>query len=169
MNQIKLYGKPIRVNKATSDKKNLDVGADPGVGEKCCTIRSAVLVLSYRLPRLHEIPILVMVKDAAIDANHAMNGQYLINTQTTTQPSPGKVRVGTKIWRFFGIFFSFSGFLLYDVDQRLGIEIDRFALPDFNFLKLSGSWMIGLIVGLGLRIARRFLTFIDADHVIVIL
>ncbi|UZO06354.1 uncharacterized protein OCT59_026680 [Rhizophagus irregularis] len=61
MNQIKLYGKPIRVNKATSDKKNLDVDAslfirnlDPG------TIRSALLVLSYRLLRLHEIPILVM-------------------------------------------------------------------------------------------------------------
>ncbi|CAB4393738.1 Splicing factor 3B subunit 4 [Rhizophagus irregularis] len=41
MNQIKLYGEPIRVNKATSDKKNLDVDAslfirnlDPGVGEK---------------------------------------------------------------------------------------------------------------------------------------
>ncbi|CAG8483237.1 12579_t:CDS:2 [Racocetra fulgida] len=41
MNQIKLYGKPIRVNKATSDKKNLDVGAslfignlDPDVDEK---------------------------------------------------------------------------------------------------------------------------------------
>ena len=41
MNMIKLYGKPIRVNKATSDKKNLDVGAnlfignlDPDVDEK---------------------------------------------------------------------------------------------------------------------------------------
>ena len=41
MNMIKLYGKPIRVNKATSDKKNLDVGAnlfignlDPDIDEK---------------------------------------------------------------------------------------------------------------------------------------
>jgi splicing factor 3B subunit 4 len=38
---IKLYGKPIRVNKATADKKNVDVGAnlfignlDPDVDEK---------------------------------------------------------------------------------------------------------------------------------------
>ncbi|CAB5201626.1 unnamed protein product [Rhizophagus irregularis] len=57
-----------------------------------------------------------------------------INTQTTTQPSPRisimngaqeyfysicclsrkQVRVGTKIWRFFGIFFRFGGFLLID-------------------------------------------------------
>ncbi|RGB41165.1 hypothetical protein C1646_732949 [Rhizophagus diaphanus] len=41
INQIKLYGKPIRVNKATSEKNNLDVGTslfirnlDPDVGEK---------------------------------------------------------------------------------------------------------------------------------------
>lgn len=41
MNQVKLYGKPIRVNKASSDKKQIEVGAtlfvgnlDPGVDEK---------------------------------------------------------------------------------------------------------------------------------------
>ncbi|UZO00047.1 Splicing factor 3B subunit 4 [Rhizophagus irregularis] len=41
MNQIKLYGKPIRVNKVTLGKKNLDVSAslfignlDSGIGEK---------------------------------------------------------------------------------------------------------------------------------------
>ena len=41
MNMIKLYGKPIRVNKASSHQKNLDVGAnlfignlDPEVDEK---------------------------------------------------------------------------------------------------------------------------------------
>ncbi|KAJ3535006.1 hypothetical protein NMY22_g6681 [Coprinellus aureogranulatus] len=32
MNQIKLWGKPIRVNKASSDKKQLDVGANLFVG-----------------------------------------------------------------------------------------------------------------------------------------
>jgi RNA recognition motif-containing protein len=41
MNMIKLYGKPIRVNKASAHQKNLDVGAnifignlDPEVDEK---------------------------------------------------------------------------------------------------------------------------------------
>ncbi|GAA5999025.1 hypothetical protein JCM5350_000047 [Sporobolomyces pararoseus] len=41
MNQIKLYGKPIRVNKASSDRKQLDIGAnlfignlDPNVDER---------------------------------------------------------------------------------------------------------------------------------------
>ena len=32
MNQIKLYGKPIRVNKASYDKRQLDVGANLFVG-----------------------------------------------------------------------------------------------------------------------------------------
>ena len=32
MNQIKLYGKPIRVNKASYDKKQMDVGANLFIG-----------------------------------------------------------------------------------------------------------------------------------------
>ena len=32
MNMIKLYGKPIRVNKASQDKKTLDVGANLFIG-----------------------------------------------------------------------------------------------------------------------------------------
>ncbi|KAG8752014.1 Splicing factor 3B subunit 4 [Serendipita sp. 396] len=32
MNQIKLWGKPIRVNKASSDKKQLDIGANLFIG-----------------------------------------------------------------------------------------------------------------------------------------
>jgi len=32
MNMIKLYGKPIRVNKASMDKKNMDVGANLFIG-----------------------------------------------------------------------------------------------------------------------------------------
>jgi splicing factor 3B subunit 4 len=32
MNQIKLYGKPIRVNKASYDKKQVDVGANLFIG-----------------------------------------------------------------------------------------------------------------------------------------
>ena len=45
MNMIKLYGKPIRVNKASAHQKNLDVGAnifignlDPEVDEKLLVI-----------------------------------------------------------------------------------------------------------------------------------
>ncbi|KAG0246093.1 hypothetical protein B0O80DRAFT_496792 [Mortierella sp. GBAus27b] len=32
LNQVKLYGKPLRINKATSDRKNLDVGASLFIG-----------------------------------------------------------------------------------------------------------------------------------------
>ncbi|KAF9978089.1 hypothetical protein BGZ73_003829 [Actinomortierella ambigua] len=32
LNQVKLYGKPLRINKASSDKKNLDVGASLFIG-----------------------------------------------------------------------------------------------------------------------------------------
>ncbi|PKK78883.1 hypothetical protein RhiirC2_728611 [Rhizophagus irregularis] len=86
MNQIKLYGEPIRVNKATSDKKNLDVDAslfirnlDPGVGEKMLydTFNpdtgsgKGYGFISY--DNLDS-------SDAAIDA---MNGQYLMNKSIT--------------------------------------------------------------------------------------
>lgn len=46
LNMIKVYGKPIRVNKASQDKKTLDVGAnlfigniDPDVDEKVIICR----------------------------------------------------------------------------------------------------------------------------------
>ena len=46
LNMIKVHGKPIRVNKASQDKKQLDVGAnlfigniDPDVDEKVCNSR----------------------------------------------------------------------------------------------------------------------------------
>ncbi|CAG8554876.1 13198_t:CDS:2 [Rhizophagus irregularis] len=161
MNQIKLYGKPIRVNKATSDKKNLDVDAslfirnldpDPDTGDgkgygfiSCDNFDSS---------------------DAAIDA---MNGQYLmnkpitvsyafkkdgkgerhgsaaerllaaqakkiknlwINTQTTTQPSP-RISIMNGAQEYFYSICCLSR--KQDVDQRLGIEIDRFALPESNW------------------------------------
>ncbi|PKC09061.1 hypothetical protein RhiirA5_290304 [Rhizophagus irregularis] len=97
MNQIKLYGEPIRVNKATSDKKNLDVDAslfirnlDPGVGEK-------MLYDTFSRFRCYRTdsqdPDTGSGKgygfssydnfdssDAAIDA---MNGQYLMNKSIT--------------------------------------------------------------------------------------
>ncbi len=33
MNMIKLFGKPIRVNKATQDKKTMDIGANLFIGK----------------------------------------------------------------------------------------------------------------------------------------
>lgn len=32
MNMVKLYGKPVRMNKATQDKKTLDIGANLFIG-----------------------------------------------------------------------------------------------------------------------------------------
>ncbi|CAG8463093.1 5201_t:CDS:2 [Diversispora eburnea] len=98
MNQIKLYGKPIRVNKATSDKKNLDVGAslfignlDPDVDEKMLYDTFSAFGVIVQTPKVD--PDTGNSKgygfisydnfdssDAAIDA---MNGQYLMNKPIT--------------------------------------------------------------------------------------
>ncbi|PKY46562.1 hypothetical protein RhiirA4_358186 [Rhizophagus irregularis] len=100
MNQIKLYGKPIRVNKATSDKKNLDVGAslfignlDPDVDEKMLYDTFSAFGVIVQTPKIARDPDTGNSKgygfisydnfdssDAAIDA---MNGQYLMNKPIT--------------------------------------------------------------------------------------
>ncbi|KAI8988730.1 hypothetical protein BDB01DRAFT_566130 [Pilobolus umbonatus] len=100
MNQIRLYGKPIRVNKATSDKKNLDVGAtlfignlDPEVDEKLLYDTFSAFGLIVHTPKISRDPETGGFKgfgfisfdnfessDAAIDA---MDGQYLMNKQIT--------------------------------------------------------------------------------------
>ncbi|KAG2183862.1 hypothetical protein INT44_008873 [Umbelopsis vinacea] len=98
MNQIKLYGKPIRVNKATSDKKNLDVGAtlfvgnlDPDVDEKMLYDVFSAFGIIVQTPKIARDTETGNFKgygfvtydnfdssDAAIDA---MNGQYLMNKE----------------------------------------------------------------------------------------
>ncbi|KAI8578242.1 hypothetical protein K450DRAFT_247906 [Umbelopsis ramanniana AG] len=98
MNQIKLYGKPIRVNKATSDKKNLDVGAtlfvgnlDPDVDEKMLYDVFSAFGVIVQTPKIARDAETGNFKgygfvtydnfdssDAAIDA---MNGQYLMNKE----------------------------------------------------------------------------------------
>ncbi|KAJ2957413.1 hypothetical protein NQZ79_g6863 [Umbelopsis isabellina] len=98
MNQIKLYGKPIRVNKATSDKKNLDVGAtlfvgnlDPDVDEKMLYDVFSAFGVIVQTPKIARDTETGNFKgygfvtydnfdssDAAIDA---MNGQYLMNKE----------------------------------------------------------------------------------------
>ena len=61
LNMIKVYGKPIRVNKASQDKKTLDVGAnlfigniDPDVDEKVIICREHPVPL--RFAELREMP-----------------------------------------------------------------------------------------------------------------
>ncbi|KAK9910932.1 hypothetical protein M0R45_034866 [Rubus argutus] len=64
LNMIKLYGKPIRVNKASQDKKSLDVGAnlvvgnlDPDVDEKLNSLRYFQRIWSHSYkPKDNERP-----------------------------------------------------------------------------------------------------------------
>ncbi|ODN06244.1 Splicing factor 3B subunit 4 [Orchesella cincta] len=96
MNMIKLYGKPIRVNKASAHTKNLDVGAnvfignlDPEVDEKLLYDTFSAFGVILQTPKIMRDPesgnskgfafinyASFEASDAAIDA---MNGQYLCN------------------------------------------------------------------------------------------
>jgi len=100
MNMIKLYGKQIRVNKATSDKKNLDVGAslfignlDPDIDEKFLYDTFGAFGVIVQTPKIARDTETGNSKgygfisfdnfessDAAIEA---MNGQYLMNKAIT--------------------------------------------------------------------------------------
>ncbi|KMT09062.1 hypothetical protein BVRB_6g137630 [Beta vulgaris subsp. vulgaris] len=100
LNMIKLYGKPIRVNKASQDKKSLDVGAnlfvgnlDPDVDEKLLYDTFTAFGVIVTNPKIMRDPETgnsrgfgfisydsFEASDAAIEA---MNGQYLCNRQIT--------------------------------------------------------------------------------------
>ncbi|KAI9092689.1 hypothetical protein DFS34DRAFT_583882 [Phlyctochytrium arcticum] len=100
MNMIKLFGKPIRVNKATSDKKNLDVGAslfignlDADVDEKLLYDTFSAFGVIVQTPNVARDPDTGNSRgygfvafdnfessDAAIEA---MNGQFLMNKEIT--------------------------------------------------------------------------------------
>lgn len=100
LNMIKLYGKPIRVNKASQDKKSLDVGAnlfignlDPDVDEKLLHDTFSAFGVIVTNPKIMRDPETgnsrgfgfisydsFEASDAAIEA---MNGQYLCNRQIT--------------------------------------------------------------------------------------
>ncbi|KAF2311798.1 hypothetical protein GH714_026783 [Hevea brasiliensis] len=100
LNMIKLYGKPIRVNKASQDKKSLDVGAnlfignlDPDVDEKLLHDTFSAFGVIVANPKIMRDPDTgnsrgfgfisydsFEASDAAIEA---MNGQYLCNRQIT--------------------------------------------------------------------------------------
>lgn len=100
MNMIKLYGKPIRVNKASSDRKNTDVGAnlfignlDEEVDEKLLhdTFSAFGVILSNpKIMRDAETGnskgfgfISYDSFEASDAAIEAMNGQYLCNKAIT--------------------------------------------------------------------------------------
>ncbi|KAI0236393.1 Splicing factor 3B subunit 4 [Lamellibrachia satsuma] len=96
MNMIKLYGKPIRVNKASAHQKNLDVGAnifignlDPEVDEKLLYDTFSAFGVILQTPKIMRDPDTGNSKgyafinfasfEAADMAIEAMNGQYLCN------------------------------------------------------------------------------------------
>lgn len=100
MNMIKLYGKPMRVNKASAHQKNLDVGAnifignlDPEVDEKLLydTFSAFGVILStpkiMRDPESGNSKGYAFVNFASFEASdaaiEAMNGQYLCNRPIT--------------------------------------------------------------------------------------
>ncbi|KAJ1502782.1 Splicing factor 3B subunit 4 [Coelomomyces lativittatus] len=96
MSMIKLYGKPLRVNKASSDKKQIEVGAtlfignlDPEVDEKTLFDAFSSFGVVIQHPKIARDPETGASKgyafigydgfessDAALEA---MNGQYLMN------------------------------------------------------------------------------------------
>lgn len=100
LNMIKLFGKPIRVNKASQDKKSLDVGAnlfvgnlDPDVDEKLLYDTFSAFGVIVTNPKIMRDPETgnsrgfgfisydsFEASDAAIES---MNGQYLCNRQIT--------------------------------------------------------------------------------------
>ncbi|KZT74157.1 hypothetical protein DAEQUDRAFT_683011 [Daedalea quercina L-15889] len=102
MNQIKLWGKPIRVNKASSDKKQLDVGAnlfignlDENVDERLLYDTFSAFGVMATTAKIARDPSSGKSKgygfvsftdfessDAAIES---MNGQFLMNKAITVQ------------------------------------------------------------------------------------
>merc|ERR1712168_1464158 len=100
MNMIKLFGKPIRVNKASTHNKNLDVGAnlfignlDPEVDEKLLYDTFSAFGVILQTPKIMRDPDTGNSKgfafinyssfEAADAALEAMNGQYLCNRPIT--------------------------------------------------------------------------------------
>merc|ERR1712071_497881 len=100
MNMNKLYGKPIRVNKASAHQKNLDVGAnifignlDPEVDEKLLYDAFSAFGVIMKTPKIMRDPETGTSKgfafvnfatfEAADTAMEAMSGQFLCNRAIT--------------------------------------------------------------------------------------
>ncbi|KAF5379875.1 hypothetical protein D9757_007228 [Collybiopsis confluens] len=102
MNQIKLWGKPIRVNKASSDKKQLDVGANLFIGNLDENVDERLLYDTFSAFGIMATTAKVArdpgtgtskcygfvsytdfeASDAAVES---MNGQFLMNKPITVQ------------------------------------------------------------------------------------
>ncbi|KAJ7221650.1 hypothetical protein GGX14DRAFT_670648 [Mycena pura] len=102
MNQIKLWGKPIRVNKASSDKKQLDVGAnlfignlDENVDERLLYDTFSAFGIMATTAKIARDPSTGTSKgygfvsytdfEASDAAVEAMNGSFLMNKAITAQ------------------------------------------------------------------------------------
>lgn len=100
MNMIKVYGKPIRVNKASAHNKNLDVGAnifignlDPEIDEKLLYDTFSAFGVILQTPKIMRDPEtgnskgFAFINFASFEASdaamEAMNGQYLCNRPIT--------------------------------------------------------------------------------------
>merc|ERR1712066_431660 len=100
LNMIKMFGKPIRVNKASTHNKNLDVGAnlfignlDPEVDEKLLYDTFSAFGVIMKTPKIMRDPDSGNSKgfafvnfssfEAADTAMEAMNGQFLCNRAIT--------------------------------------------------------------------------------------
>lgn len=100
MNMIKLYGKPIRVNKASAHQKNLDVGANVFIGNLDAEVDEKLLYDTFsafgvilQTPKIMRDPETgnskgyAFVNFASFEASdaaiEAMNGQYLCNRTIT--------------------------------------------------------------------------------------
>merc|ERR1719431_1930783 len=96
MNMIKLFGKPVRVNKASAHQKNLDVGAnifmgnlDPEVDEKLLYDTFSAFGVILTTPKIQRDPEtgnskgFAFINYASFEASdaaiEAMNAQYLCN------------------------------------------------------------------------------------------
>ncbi|KAF8968321.1 hypothetical protein BDZ97DRAFT_1799944 [Flammula alnicola] len=102
MNQIKLWGKPIRVNKASSDKKQLDVGAnlfignlDENVDERLLYDTFSAFGIMATTAKIARDPTSGTSKgygfvsytdfESSDAATESMNGQFLMNKAITVQ------------------------------------------------------------------------------------
>ncbi len=100
MNGLKLYGKPIRVNKASNDRKQIDIGAnlfvgslDPAVDEHLLYETFSTFGTIVGLPKVARDPATGEPKgyafvsfdsfEAADAAVEALNGQFLLNKNIT--------------------------------------------------------------------------------------
>ncbi|EST08910.1 RNA recognition motif domain protein [Kalmanozyma brasiliensis GHG001] len=100
MNGLKLYGKPIRVNKASQDRKAIDIGANLFVGSLDAAVDERLLYETFSafggiigLPKVARDPASGEPKgfafvsfdsfEAADAAIEALNGQFLLNKNIT--------------------------------------------------------------------------------------